>query len=130
MARHYHIDIAQHAASADAKWTDNLLSKFDIPGVERARQGVARRISVHGIYHVSLVRRLTVELRVPLDVAVTLAGHLLTTDARRIHLGGGLEISLDRQAFAKEVDARIAEAVESVVPARRGRPPGRARTRE
>ena len=125
MSRHYHIDIARHASDADAKWTDNLLSRFDIPGVDRARQGVSRRVSVHGVYHVALIRRLAMELRLPLDVAVAVAGQLLTTDARHVPLGDGLEIRLDRQAFAREIDARIAEAVESVVPARRGRPPAR-----
>ncbi|HVX40487.1 MAG TPA: hypothetical protein VHB25_13025 [Gemmatimonadaceae bacterium] len=127
MSRYYHVDIARHASDADAKWTDNLLSRFEIPGVDRAKQGVARRISVAGIYHVALIRRLSAELRVPLDTAVAIAGQLLTTDARHVPLGDGLEIRLDREAFTREVDARIEEAVESVVPARRGRPPAHRR---
>lgn len=125
MARYYHIDIARHASDADAKWADNLLSKFDIPGVDRARQGVSRRVSVHGIYHVALIRRLTTELRMPTDIAVAIAGQLLVTDARHVPLGDGVEIRLDRAAFVRDIDARIAEAVESVVPARRGRPAAR-----
>lgn len=125
MSRYYHVDIARYASDADAKWTDNLLSKYDIPGVDRARQGVSRRVSVHGICHVALIRRLTTELRMPTDVAVAIAGQLLTTDARHVPLGDALELRLDRQAFAREIEARIAEAVESVVPARRGRPVSR-----
>ncbi|MDB4877297.1 MAG: hypothetical protein JWM41_3743 [Gemmatimonadetes bacterium] len=123
MARSYHVEIAQHAADADAKWVDNLLSHFNIPGVEGGRQGVARRISLHGIYHVALIRRLTRGLTVSVDAAVSLARHLLTTDAEHLSLSGGLSLHLDRRVFEREVDAALAVAVESVAPARRGRPP-------
>jgi hypothetical protein len=125
MARHYHIDIAAFAADADQKWVDNLLSHFDVPGVEAARQGVARRISTHGIYHIALARIIAERASASAGVAVDLAARLLITDATRVSLGPGVSLVLDREAFERGVDARIAEAVESIVPARRGRPPAR-----
>jgi hypothetical protein len=123
MARHYHVDIAQHAAGADAKWTDNVLSHFDVPGVQSGRQGVARRISLHGVYHIALIRRLTRDLALSTDMAVSFSTHLLATDSTHISLSSGLSLHLDRRIFEQEVDAALAIAVESVAPARRGRPP-------
>ncbi len=124
MARHYHVDIARFAATVDRKWIDNLLSHFDIPGVDGGKQGVARRVSSTGIYHIALIRRLCLEFGVPTERAVQLAGQLLTTNATHVTLGADLELKLDRDSFQRTVDALVAEAVESVVPRRRGRPPG------
>lgn len=129
MTRYYHVDIAQHAAQADAKWVDNLLSHFDVPGVESGRQGVARRVSTHGVYHVALIRRLTVELGATTGRAVSIAQQLLAREGAGAHipLFVGLEVRLDRSVFERSVDLAIEEAVESVAPARRGRPPLRRR---
>src|SRR4051812_39255156 len=103
MARHYHVDIAVVAASADRKWVDNLLSHFDVPGVDVARQGVARRISTHGMYHIALVWRLSHEAGMSVQMALELAGRLLTTDANHIVLAPALELRLDRHAFQREI---------------------------
>lgn len=124
MARHYHVDIAVFAADTDRKWVDNLLSHFDVPGVESAKQGVARRVSTHGVYHIVLTRVLS-QAGTSIETAVSLARRLLTTDANHVALGPGLALTLDRTSFQREVDARIADAVESIVPRRRGRPPAR-----
>ena len=123
MSRFYHVDIAQFAADADAKWIDNLLSHFDIPGVEGRRQGVARRISEIGVLHIVLVRRLTREAGVATERAVAMSTQLLTSDTESAILIGGLTLRLDRKRFERDVGERIAIAVESIVPARRGRPP-------
>jgi hypothetical protein len=123
VSRSYHVDIAQHAAGADQKWVDNLLSHFDIPGTDGGRQGVARRLSLQGIRHVALVRLLTRELGLSSDTAVSLSGRLLTTDATHVGFSSGLSLHLDRRTFEAHVDAAVAIAVESVAPARRGRPP-------
>lgn len=123
MARHYHIDIARVAAGADRKWIDNLLSAETVSGVESAHQGIARRISTRGIYHIALVHYLNQDLGIAVHRAVPLAERLLTTDATHVGFPGHLELRLDRAAFQRELDHRIAEAVESTVPARRGRPP-------
>src|SRR4051812_66792 len=122
MARLYHVDIARHAAGADHKWVDNLLSRFDIIGVEGGRQGAARRITGEGIQHIALVRLLSRELGLSVSGAVRLAERVLADPDAHVKLGGGLDIRLDRHRFQQEVGTMVAEAVESVTPARRGRP--------
>src|SRR5690348_15313538 len=126
MARHYHLEIAAFVADADPKWVDNLLSRFDVPGVEAAKQGIARRISISGIQHIALVRRLTIDLSIAADLAVALARKFLATDADRLQLSAMLSLDLDLARFRREIDQRLAQAVESILPPRRGRPPARS----
>lgn len=125
MARHYHLDIAAYVADADRKWVDNLLSHFDVPGVEAAKQGVARRISTSGVHHIALTRQLSADAGFSLEQSVALASALLTTDANHVELSDTLSLHIDRARFRRDADDRLAEAVEAVVPARRGRPPSR-----
>src|SRR6185437_1351802 len=99
MARGYHIDIAAYAADADHKWIDNLLSHFELPGVEGGRQGVARRLSLLGICRVAMVRRLTRELGVGTAVAVSLTERLFETDSVHVDVGPHVELRFDRRAF-------------------------------
>jgi len=126
MSRLYHVEIARHAAGTDAKWIDNLLSHFDVPGVGGGTQGVARRITLDGICHVALISRLNRELRMPVSAAVSLARRLLANQSDRAIVASGLEIHLDRRALEQEIDRRVAEAVEASTPPRRGRPPRRS----
>jgi len=121
--RHYHVDVARFAAKADHKWVDNLLSHFDVPGVERARQGLSRRISDDGIYHIALIRILNREVGLSTSAAVSLAERLLSSAEHRVRLVEGLELELDLDRLRRQVDAAIIEGVESLAPARRGRPP-------
>jgi len=122
MAPIYHVDIAQYVANTDRKWVDNLLSHFDIPGVERAERGVPRRIGTSGVYHIALVRQLIQQLGIGMSAAVTMAGQLLADPSGQLSLSVGLDLRFDRDSFQNDVDRRIADAVESVIPARRGRP--------
>ena len=123
MARLYHVEIARHAADADPKWIDNLLSHFSLPGIEKAKQGVARRITISGVYHIVLTRRLNRELGVPIASAVLLANRLLASETARTQVAPGLELHIDLSALKRQVDHRVSEAVESSTPPRRGRPP-------
>ena len=122
MARLYHVDIARHAASADHKWVDNLLSHFTIPGVDGGRQGSARRISAEGIEFIALVRLLSRELGLSVAAAVKLADRLLRAKSGALSIGAGVDLHLDRGDFRADVHRAIADAVESVTPVRRGRP--------
>ena len=122
MARHYHIDIAVFAADADRKWADNLLSHFDVPGVESAKQGVARRITGRGIHHIALIWRLSAA-GLSLSLAVQASQELLGAPTAEFELTADVMLRLDRSAFLTEIDARIDEGVESIVPKARGRPP-------
>jgi hypothetical protein len=126
MARSYHVEVVRHAADIDLKWIDNLLSHFEVPGVQRWRQGVARKISLDGIYHVALIRRLNRELHLPVSAAVTLASRLLAGESGHPVVVSGIELRIDRPALEAEVDRRVDEAVESSTRPRRGRPPQRS----
>jgi hypothetical protein len=123
MPRSYHIGIARFAAGANAKWIDNLLSVHRLPGVQSARQGIARKISAHGIHCIALVRQLSQDLGVSVDTGVSIAPRLLSVGADKpVRVTEHLELRLDREAFESAIDRRIEEGVESIVPARRGRP--------
>lgn len=104
---------------------DNLLSHFEIPGVEQGRRGSARRVSQTGLYHIALVRAIAQELGVPIKTSVALATTLMGTGSPELEIFGTLTLRFDRDRFQCDVDARVAEAVEAIVPARRGRPPAR-----
>jgi hypothetical protein len=124
LSRSYHVDVARHAADAEARWVDNLLARFAIPGIDSGGQGTSRRISSLGIYHVALVSRLVRALGIALQPASALAARLMATPpGDAVFVIGELELRFDRAAFVASVDARIADAVESVVPPKRGRPP-------
>ena len=125
MARSYHVDIARHVADSDAKWLDNLLSRFEIPGVAGGRQGQARRLSSDGVVRVALIRRLVLDLGLATADAVIVAGQLLGSAEGTVERSPGLELRLDRPRLEREIERAISDAVETVVPARRGRPPGR-----
>jgi hypothetical protein len=84
---------------------------------------MSRRITTDGIYHIALVRLLNRELGISVPAAVSLAGRLLATEAGRLPVGQGLDLELDLIRFRHEIDSAIAEGVESLAPARRGRPP-------
>jgi len=123
MVRFYHIEVAQHAVGADKKWVDNLLSHFEVPGVERARQGIARRISSRGIYHIALVHRLNRELGISVSSALPLAARLLASHDGRVAVGLWLELEVDLPSMQYSLDRLIEEGSEISAPARRGRPP-------
>jgi len=126
MPRLYHVDIARHVAAADSKWIDNLLSHFSIPGVDGGRQGTARRITAEGICHITLVRTLASEVGLSLSAATALARRLLQIQGGDLPITRWVGFRFERRAFEEEIERRIAEGVESVAPARRGRPPADA----
>ncbi|HSQ31053.1 MAG TPA: hypothetical protein VLN49_14440 [Gemmatimonadaceae bacterium] len=121
----YHIDIAGYASGADRKWVDNLLSHFEVPGVEQRRRGAARRVTQTGLYHIALVRAIAQELGAPIKTSVALATTLMRAHPSELPIFGTLTLRFDRDRFQRDVDVRVAEAVEAIVPARRGRPPAR-----
>jgi hypothetical protein len=124
VARSYHVGIAAVVAAVDAKWIDNLLSRFDIPGVDHARQGVTRRISVGGLREIVLIRRLTESIGVPLPRAVTLAHQILSSPNGAVEVDE-LALTVDLQLLDRTIEAALSDAVETIAPARRGRPPRR-----
>lgn len=124
MPRFYHVDLAQHVAGADARWVDNLISRFAIPGVEGNGRGASRRLTLTAVQHIALVRSLTTSLGLPLTQAVATAQSLLASPVRaEVSVGRWLRIVFDREEFLQYVDELIADGVEAMTPTRRGRPP-------
>jgi hypothetical protein len=122
MSRSYHVDIARHAAGVDGKWLDNLLSRYTIPGVEGGTQGISRRLSAGAIYHIALIGRLTEALGLGVSDAVALGERLLAAPNTDLSVTRGVVIRLESGEFKSAVDVRIADGVESLSPAQRGRP--------
>ena len=127
MARTYHTDVIAFAARADAKWIDNLLSKFAIPGIVGGRQGVSRTASVDAVYRVALIHLLNRDAGIPVALAVATTASLLSSEGDAVSLGAEfLRLELDGSAFRAAIDQRLTEASEALAPARRGRPSRRS----
>ena len=123
--RAYTVDVAATALDVERKFLDNLLSHHDIPGCVGGRQGVRRRITREGMSVLALMVTLVRGLGIPGARAVSVA--------RDLHADGGVQVSptlhvaLDRGLLERDLERRLASAVESAREPRRGRPPARPR---
>lgn len=125
-ARFYTARITALILDVQPKWLDNLLSRHDLPGIARSRQGVERRISDQGLLAIELCRVLNLELGVSLQRAAEIAGASLQTPGDvelRYSTPSGLTISLPIAATRARLRDRTMHAIEMVGLARRGRPP-------
>src|SRR4051812_17824908 len=80
-----------------------------------------------GISHIALIRLLTRDRGLSVATAVATSVTLLgvpEASPASIAVSPALELRLDRAQFFRQVDFAIDGVVESVVPTRRGRPPG------
>jgi len=120
----YHIDIACFVAEVERKWIDNFLSRVDVAGAESSGQGVVRRLTLGAVRQIALTRRLVQDLGLSIERAASLAGMLLANRGE-VRVPSGVTVRFDLAAFEADIDRRLADGVEAVVLARRGRPPGR-----
>lgn len=149
MARVYDIAVAALALGVGRKWLDNLTSQHSIPGTEHFARGVARRLSMRTLITAAVVRDLNRELGVPVGRGVELASTMLggvegesgaidesgrpalnvawpaSLVERRI--GSAVTLSLEVTRLEREIERRLLDAMETVVPRRRGRPPRKER---
>jgi hypothetical protein len=127
MPRTYNARITALITGVQAKWLDNLLSRHNLPGVARDRQGIERRISDEGILAVELCRILNLELGVSLAQAAQIATLCLRTATEEMSYTtpSGMTLSLPVGATRARLRERTMEAVEMVGATPRGRPPGR-----
>ena len=128
LPRVYHIDVAQYVTRADARWVDNLISRFSLPGVEGAGRGASRRLTETAIQHIALISVLSADLGLPLTLAVPLAESLLSGTESELAAGAWIRFTFKRAEFLQHIDGLIAEGVEALTPTRRGRPPASARS--
>ena len=109
------------------KWVDNTLSHFDVPGVRQSRQGVSRKLSPRAVLILAIGLRLVKALGVPMNIALPLAAQLAEPGVAepRIEIAGGIWLEMDVASVARDIEARLAQAVELTPIPRRGRPPGK-----
>ena len=145
MARVYDIAVAAHAIGVERKWLDNLTAQHSIPGTEHVARGVARRLSMRTLLTAAIVRDLNRGLGVPVSRGVEAASSILggqpsvdgaaptgpegAPPASRpvLAVGESMALSVDVGRLEREIERRLLEAMETVVPRRRGRPPRKER---
>lgn len=120
--RLYSVAVTSLAVEAPVKWTDNLIAHHRIPEVRSSRRGVARGVSWSGVVRIAVIRSLHLELGCGVLEAVALADALLRDPNGRVVFGGRLTLAVDRVTVEREVQARLAEVLESAPRPRRGRP--------
>jgi hypothetical protein len=120
-------DLAAVAEALDLtpKQLDNLLSRNHLPGIERKRRGIARRITSDVAAVVCLARELSAALSVPLANVLGFSQAAIEHGAQQIELGRFTKLSIDQPALRASVAERLDAAVETVGRRRRGRPPRR-----
>lgn len=148
MARVYDIAVAAVALGVERKWLDNLTAQHDIPGTEHVARGVARRLAMRTLVTAAIVRDLNRGLGVPVARAVRIAstvlgergldapplaelaressGHAGVLPAL-IPIGDSAALTIDLGRLERDIERRLLEAMETVVPRRRGRPPRKER---
>lgn len=123
--RSYTIAVASFAIDAPPRWTDNLLSHFEIPDVVSSRRGVARRLTHAAVVRLAIIRQLHAHLGIGTGDAIGLADKMLCSEPVGDFESGQLKLSVNRADMEQTVNARLAEALESHPIRRRGRPPGK-----
>lgn len=124
--RSYDVTVASLAIDAPLKWTDNVLSQHEVPGVATARRGVTRRIPHATLLHLALTRELHAILGLSVRDALPLARQLLSAGGELGIQRGAVRILVDRTLLDRSVERRLRDALESAPTPKRG-PPARRR---
>jgi hypothetical protein len=149
MARVYDIAVAALAVGVDRKWLDNLTSQHTVPGTDHFTRGVPRRLSMRTLITASIVRELNRELGIPISRGVELATIVMDTtggaesagdqqgrpttasglEGREavVHVGSSIAVTVDVVKLERAIESRLLDAMETIVPRRRGRPPRKER---
>ena len=113
-----------------AKWIDNILSHHELPGIERTRQGVERRISDDGLLAIEIIRILSREAGLTIPSAaliVTRAIGRRQGSLVRVELAPGIELRIDASHIEQRLRERLADAIDAAPRVARGRPPKHAK---
>lgn len=125
MALSYNVETVAFALGVSSKWVDNLLSKHDLPGVSKTKQGVERRITDAGVLALESTRLLAEDLGLPLKQAVTLARVALESRlaAEAVFVApSGVTIHIPVDRIQERLRIQILAAIEAVPNRMRGRP--------
>ena len=119
--RLYDVGAASFALRVERKWLDNVLSQHDVPGVARSVQGLSRQIPLRSLAIIAIVRDLQRHLGLPVGRGIEIGTRLIGPAHGHVRLGATV-LTADVSAIEHELDHRLVDAMETVVPRRRGRP--------
>lgn len=131
MPRSYDVRVTALATGMPIKWIDNLLSHHELPGVERARQGIERRINDLGLMAIELVRILSREAGMTVAEAARIARQALAGSRGRdisMTLATGVELRIHATTLEERLRERLADAIDAAPRVQRGRPPLQKKT--
>jgi len=123
----YDLSAVAHAIDFDAKQLDNLLSRNALPGVEKRRRGIARRLTPDVVVAIRLAKELSEVLGVSPGSVLSIASRIEREDCRVLEVGGFAALHVDLLSLRASTLARLDNAVEVVGRRQRGRPPKRFR---
>ena len=92
----YNISTTSAALGIPSKWLDNLLSHNKIDGVEQAKQGVKRRLSLEAVAVIAVTYRLSEATNIPIGRAVALAERLIWSPEHSITIADTVTFTIDR----------------------------------
>jgi hypothetical protein len=124
----YDLAAVAHALDVEVKQLDNLLSRNALPGVERKRRGIARRLTPEIAVVIRLAKELSEALGVSVGSLLSIADTIERGATDEIRLGEFGTLHIDRSALRMSMLSRLDAAVEVIGTRRRGRPPGRGRS--
>lgn len=103
---------------------DNILSRHALRGFERGIRGLSRRISMESIEQVAVAIDLARDFSIPIPAALALSDRVMRSREGVITSPDGhLALHADLDRIRRELHGRLSEAIERVIPPRRGRPP-------
>lgn len=121
MHRLYDVRVVALTIDAPAKWVDNLLSQHLVPGCEKSRRGVQRRISESGLRAIAAIRTLNSELALPVHAAVQLVRESDSPGLYRTQ--SGVRVELPWAQLEARLQTRLIDALQAAPRVPRGRRP-------
>ena len=118
----YNTATVASALGVTPKWLDNLLSHNDLDGLQRASQGVSRRLSFATVTILSLATELIDALGIKTPAAIELAAQLLNSSTGELIVSPRLHFRVQADTLRSDVLNSLARAVEIAPSPKRGRP--------
>ena len=118
----YNTSSTASAIGVTDKWLDNLLSHNKIEGVQQARQGVARRLSLEAVLIITVTRSLMEAFSIPAPRAIALANDLMTASTGSVVFPPAVSLVLDIPTLRAMVIDQLMHAIEITPTRPRGRP--------
>ena len=125
----YDVSAVAHAVDLELKQLDNLLSRNMLPGIEKGRRGLARRLTPELAVVVRLAKELSEAFGISAGSVLPVAYRIEQEESDELKLGAFLTLRVDRAAIRASTYARLDNAVEIVGRRRRGRPARKPRPR-